>query len=30
VNEAALRIAKDGRAVLEPEDFEYALEKVIM
>lgn len=30
VNEAALRIAKDGRTVLEPEDFEYALEKVIM
>ena len=30
VNEASLRIAKDGRAVLEPEDFEYALEKVIM
>ena len=30
VNEASLRIAKDGRTVLEPEDFEYALEKVIM
>ena len=30
VNEAALRIAKDWRTVLEPEDFEYALEKVIM
>ena len=30
VNEAALKIAKDGRTVLEPEDFEYALEKVIM
>ena len=30
VNEAALRIAKDGRTILEPEDFEYALEKVIM
>lgn len=30
VNEAALKIAKDWRTVLEPEDFEYALEKVIM
>ena len=30
VNEAALKIAKDERTVLEPEDFEYALEKVIM
>ena len=30
VNEASLRIAKDWRTVLEPEDFEYALEKVIM
>ena len=30
VNEASLRIAKDGRTVLEPSDFEYALEKVIM
>ena len=30
VNEASLRIAKDGRTVLEPEDFEYALEKIIM
>ena len=30
VNEAALKIAKDGRTVLEPEDFEYALEKIIM
>ena len=30
VNEAALKIAKDNRTVLEPSDFEYALEKVIM
>jgi cell division protease FtsH len=30
VNEASLRIAKDERTVLEVEDFEYALEKVIM
>lgn len=30
VNEASLKIAKDWRTVLEPEDFEYALEKVIM
>ena len=30
VNEAALKISKDWRTVLEPEDFEYALEKVIM
>ncbi|MBO4204239.1 ATP-dependent zinc metalloprotease FtsH [bacterium] len=30
VNEASLKIAKDGREILEVEDFEYALEKVIM
>ena len=30
VNEASLKIAKDWRTVLEPADFEYALEKVIM
>jgi len=30
VNEASLKIAKEWRIVLEPEDFEYALEKVIM
>jgi len=30
VNEASLRIAKDERTVLEYQDFEYALEKVLM
>ena len=30
VNEASLRIAKDNREVIEPQDFEYALEKVLM
>jgi cell division protease FtsH len=30
VNEASLKIAKEGREVLEVSDFEYALEKVIM
>lgn len=30
VNEASLKIAKEGREVLEVDDFEYALEKVIM
>ena len=30
VNEASLKIAKDWRTKLEPSDFEYALEKVIM
>ena len=30
VNEASLKIAKEDRIVLEPSDFEYALEKVIM
>ena len=30
VNEASLKIAKDWRTILEPADFEYALEKVIM
>ena len=30
VNEASLKIAKEGRTVLEPTDFEYALEKVLM
>ena len=30
VNEASLKEAKENRTVLEPEDFEYALEKVIM
>ena len=30
VNEASLKIAKEWRTVLEPADFEYALEKVIM
>lgn len=30
VNEASLRLAKDEREILEVEDFEYALEKVIM
>jgi ATP-dependent Zn protease len=30
VNEASLKLAKDGRAILEVEDFEYALEKVLM
>ena len=30
VNEASLKIAKENRTVLDVEDFEYALEKVIM
>lgn len=30
VNEAALQVAKEGREILMVEDFEYALEKVIM
>ncbi len=30
VNEASLKLAKDERKILEVEDFEYALEKVIM
>ncbi|MDO4713745.1 MAG: hypothetical protein Q4B28_03745 [bacterium] len=30
VNEASLQIAKANREVLEVQDFEYALEKVIM
>ena len=30
VNEASLRIAKDSREIIEPADFEYALEKVLM
>lgn len=30
VNEAALKIAKEDRTILEPSDFEYALEKVLM
>ena len=30
VNEASLRIAKDNREVIEPADFEYALEKILM
>ena len=30
VNEASLRIAKDNREIIEPADFEYALEKVLM
>lgn len=30
VNEASLKIGKENRTVLEPKDFEYALEKVIM
>ncbi len=30
VNEASLKIAKDNRTILEIEDFEYALEKVLM
>lgn len=30
VNEASLKLAKDGRTVLEVLDFEYALEKVLM
>ena len=30
VNEASLKIAKEDRTVLEPGDFEYALEKIIM
>lgn len=30
VNEASLKIAKENRTILEPSDFEYALEKVIM
>jgi cell division protease FtsH len=30
VNEASLKLAKENRTVLEVEDFEYALEKVLM
>lgn len=30
VNEAALKIARDNRTVIQPQDFEYALEKVLM
>ena len=30
VNEASLKIAKENRTVIEVEDFEYALEKVLM
>lgn len=30
VNEASLKIAKENRTILEPNDFEYALEKVAM
>ena len=30
VNESALKIAKDGRTVIEAKDLEYALEKVVM
>jgi hypothetical protein len=30
VNEASLKIAKEEREVLSVDDFEYALEKVIM
>lgn len=30
VNEASLQVAKDGRLILLPTDFEYALEKVVM
>lgn len=30
VNEAALKIAREGRKVLTNEDFEYALEKIVM
>jgi cell division protease FtsH len=30
VNEASLKIAKENRTVIEVNDFEYALEKVLM
>ena len=30
VNEATLQVAKNNREILEKEDFEYALEKVVM
>ncbi|MEI8092450.1 MAG: hypothetical protein WCG98_10230 [bacterium] len=30
VNEASLKLAKENRTVLEVNDFEYALEKVLM
>lgn len=30
VNEASLKLAKDNRKVITPEDFEYALEKHLM